>query len=164
MFGVPSSSRIRSISFSAWVISSIDSLRVCLAIRSYPQFSHISACRKYWLMAVNSAFSTSLNTAMTFGSPFTIEPHKLVGWQSSQQSAALKNVRGWEQKTIVGIRLVSNASVEWILGELLGFGYGDCNFCRRRFWSWYCRRCHLGPLQNAMMQTIESNLEAIGDS
>ena len=34
------------------------------------QFSHISACRKYWLIAVNSSLRASLRAAMTFGLPF----------------------------------------------------------------------------------------------
>ena len=36
----------------------------------YAQFSNISACRKYWLMAVNSSRNASLSCAITFGFPF----------------------------------------------------------------------------------------------
>src|SRR6266496_4220386 len=60
---------MRSVSVSAWRISSIDSARVCAASFTQPQFSCILACRKYWLIAVSSAVSCSLRNSMTFSSP-----------------------------------------------------------------------------------------------
>src|SRR5215213_8057976 len=60
---------MRSVSRSAWVISSMDSLRVHAASLSYPQFSCILACRKYWLIAVSSLVSCSLSSSITRASP-----------------------------------------------------------------------------------------------
>jgi hypothetical protein len=69
MLGTPSKNRIRSMISSACFISSIDSCRECSASRSYPQLLHILAWMKYWLIAVNSAVSTSLSIEMIAGSP-----------------------------------------------------------------------------------------------
>src|ERR1043165_2693348 len=60
---------MRSVRMSAWRISSIDSARVCLARTLRPQFSCILACRKYWLIAVNSAVSCSVRNSRTRASP-----------------------------------------------------------------------------------------------
>ena len=55
-------------SASACCISSIDSERSCFASSGRPQSSNIFACRKYWLMAVSSFFSTRLRNSFTFAS------------------------------------------------------------------------------------------------
>src|SRR5690349_24871771 len=60
---------MRSVSTSAWRISSMDSCLVCFASLVKPQFSCILACRKYWLIAVSSAVSCSLRNSMTRASP-----------------------------------------------------------------------------------------------
>src|SRR5690348_9004655 len=60
---------MRSVRMSAWRISSIDSARVCLARTLRPQFSCILACRKYWLIAVNSAVNCSFRNSRTRASP-----------------------------------------------------------------------------------------------
>src|SRR3990172_4401454 len=65
---------MRSITLSACFISSIDSSRILCQRRSYPQFSHMRACRKYWLMAVSSFVSTWFRRSMTFALPFMKSP------------------------------------------------------------------------------------------
>jgi hypothetical protein len=68
--GEPSRKRMRSMSFSACFISSMDCFLMNLASASYFQFSHISAWRKYWLMARSSSCKASFSAAMTFALPF----------------------------------------------------------------------------------------------
>src|ERR1700736_1468654 len=60
---------MRSVSHSAWCISSIDSARVCPASSVNPQLSCIFECRKYWLIAVSSLVNCSLSSLRTSGSP-----------------------------------------------------------------------------------------------
>jgi len=57
---------------SACFISSMDCFLMNFASFSYFQFSHISACRKYWLMAVSSSRRASCRWAITFGFPFMV--------------------------------------------------------------------------------------------
>src|SRR5574337_349004 len=70
---------MRSINRSACFISSMDSARIFFQSRSYPQFSHIRACTKYWLIAVNSAVRISFKTVMTWSWPFMAVPREKVG-------------------------------------------------------------------------------------
>ncbi len=51
---------MRSVSTSAWRISSKDSARVYFASLVQPLWSCSFACRKYWLIAVSSAVSCSI--------------------------------------------------------------------------------------------------------
>src|SRR5687768_8493777 len=60
---------MRSISFSASPISSIESSRTLSARRWYPQLAIILESMKYWLMAVSSAVSTSLRNSSTASLP-----------------------------------------------------------------------------------------------
>ena len=69
MLGSASSSRMRSMSFSASRISSTDSSWYLEANRSYPQLPAIFEAAKYWLMAVSSAVSASFKNSMTSGDP-----------------------------------------------------------------------------------------------
>src|SRR5215475_1427757 len=65
---------MRSINASACFISPMDCILMYSESFSYPQFSHISACRKYWLMAVSSSCSALLSSARTFAEPFVGGP------------------------------------------------------------------------------------------
>src|SRR6266581_251699 len=70
--GRPSRNRMRSIRWSAWCISSIDSSYSCLPSLVRPQFLYMRAWRKYWLTAVSSLTSSLLSNWMTFASPFIV--------------------------------------------------------------------------------------------
>ena len=59
---------MRSISQSAWRISSIDSSYSFLPSSVTPQCRSMRACRKYWLMAVSSLVSRVFRYSTTFGS------------------------------------------------------------------------------------------------
>jgi hypothetical protein len=52
---------MRLMSHSAWCISSRACFWMALWSLSYPQFSHISECTTYWLMAVYSSARSSFN-------------------------------------------------------------------------------------------------------
>src|SRR3954471_5498813 len=76
---------MRSVSRSAGVISSMDSLRAYGASFVKPQFSCIFACRKYWLMAVSSLVSCSLSSSITRASPCM---RFLLGLRAAEASAS----------------------------------------------------------------------------
>src|SRR5438045_2228585 len=69
-FGRPSRNRMRSISRSACLISSIDSFFSYSSSFFRPQLPNMRACRKYWLIAVSSLNSTLFRCCTTLGSPF----------------------------------------------------------------------------------------------
>src|ERR1700694_1821728 len=69
MLGNPSRNRMRSVKRSAWFISSMDSLRHCLANSSKPQLFSSRKCSQYWLMAVSSLRRPLLRYSMTLASP-----------------------------------------------------------------------------------------------
>src|SRR5262249_24814635 len=60
---------MRSMSLSAWFISPSDSSYCFLASLEYPQFLHIFAWQKYWLMAVSSMVSAQFRDSSTWSLP-----------------------------------------------------------------------------------------------
>src|SRR6218665_1568947 len=68
--GWPSRKMMRSMSLSAWCISSMDSARSLAASFLKPQSSRMRKCTQYWLTAPSSRKRASLSRSMTCASPF----------------------------------------------------------------------------------------------
>ncbi len=105
---------------SACFISSIDSSFSCSSSRSRPQWPNMRECRKYWLIAVSSFFSTAFKCFSILGSPFMratpiglLLAGDLGGWPRRAQHEwclTAEFPRNSRHQTRTGMRTISKAA------------------------------------------------------